>query len=257
VRVTIVPSSVGGKGVLRTQFLTSYLVNDTVAIDAGSLGFYRTPKEQAQVKHLFLSHSHLDHVASLPAFLDNTYDPDGGDPVTVYGGAETLECLRRDLFNDRLWPNFLQPPPPRPPFLKLRLLEPGVPVSVAGLRLTPVPVCHAVPTLGFIVEEPGSTVVFPSDTGPTEEIWVRSAAVANLRAVFLEACFPNEMAWLAELARHLTPALFAAETAKLKQPATFIAVHVHPRHRGRVVKQLRALGLSNLQIGQFGVPYEF
>jgi ribonuclease BN (tRNA processing enzyme) len=251
-----VPSSVGGKRMRQTQFLTSYLVNDAVAIDAGSLGFYRSPRKQALIKHLFLSHSHLDHVASLPAFLDNTYNPEA-DPVIVYGGAETLECLRRDLFNDRLWPNFLQPPPPRPPFLKLQMLEPGVPVAVAGLRLTPVPVCHAVPTLGFIVEEPGATVVFPSDTGPTEEIWVRSSAAANLKAVFLEACFPNELGWLADVARHLTPALFAAEAAKLKQPATFIAVHVHPRHRERVVEELAALGLPNLQIGQFGVPYEF
>src|SRR5436309_817292 len=224
----------------QTQFLTSYLVNDAVAIDAGSLGFYRTPAEQALVKHLFLSHSHLDHVASLPAFLDNTAGA-GADPVTVYGGAETLDSLRRDLFNDRLWPNFLELPPPRPPVLRLQLLEPGVPVAVAGLRLTPVPVCHAVPTLGFIVEEPGATVVFPSDTGPTGEIWARSSAAADLKAVFLEACFPNELAWLAEVAKHLTPARFAAEAAKLKRPATFIAVHVHPRFREQVVEELLAL----------------
>jgi ribonuclease BN (tRNA processing enzyme) len=238
------------------QFLTSYLLNETVALDAGCLGLHRTPREQARVRHILLSHTHLDHLASLPMLLDNTYQS-GSGCVTVYGNDAVLDCLRRDVFNDRLWPDFIRLSGERPPFLRLERLEPGRPVEVEGLRITPVPVDHAVPTLGFLVEAGSAAVLFPSDTGPTEAIWQRANATANLRAVFLEATFPQAMAGLAEVSRHLTPPLFAAEVRKLRRPARLIAVHISPRFYSEVVDELQALGLPNLEIGQPGKTYEF
>jgi ribonuclease BN (tRNA processing enzyme) len=254
-RVTLVPSAVGRRGAAR-QFLTSYLLNDTVAVDAGSLGLYRTPRHQARVKHLFLTHTHIDHLASLPVFLENAYRGDG-DCVTVYGSAAVLDCLRQDLFNDRLWPDMVRISAARAPYLKLRELEPGRPVECDGLRLTPVPVDHAVPTLGLIVEEPAAAVVIPSDTGPTEVIWEWANQLPQLKAVFLEATFPNSMGWLASLAKHLTPALFAEEARKVKRPVRFIAVHLSPRERRQIVQELRALDLPGLRIGLAGTAYSF
>jgi ribonuclease BN (tRNA processing enzyme) len=254
-RVTLVPSAVGVAGVAR-QFLTSYLLDDTVAIDAGSLGLYRTPRHQARVKHLFVTHTHLDHLASLPMFLENAYRGDG-DCVTIYGSAAVLDCLRGDLFNDRLWPDFIRISAIRAPYLKLREVKPGEPVECDGLRLTPVPVDHVVPTLGLIVEGRGAAVAIPSDTGPTEEIWERANRVARLKAVFLEATFPNSMGWLATLAKHLTPALFGEEARKVKKAVRFIAVHLSPRARAQIVKELKALDLPDLEIGRPGKAYSF
>jgi ribonuclease BN (tRNA processing enzyme) len=256
VRVTLLPSTVAEPGQPSRQFLTSYLLNETVALDAGSLGLHRTPHEQARVRHVLVTHTHLDHLASLPMLLDNVYQGDG-DCVTVYGSDAVLDCLRRDVFNDRLWPDFIRLSAERPPFLRLERLEPGRPVDLDGLRITPVPVDHVVPTLGFIVEDGSAAVVFPSDTGPTEEIWRRANAAANLRAVFLEATFPQAMAELAGVARHLTPALFAAEVRKVRRPARFIAVHISPRFYAQVVDELRALGLPDLEIGEPGKAYDF
>jgi ribonuclease BN (tRNA processing enzyme) len=254
VRVTLVPSSVAGDPDL--QFATSVLVNAAVALDAGCLGLYGTPAEQARVKHMFLTHSHIDHVASLPILLNNTYRGDG-DCVTVYGSAAVLDCLRRDLFNDRLWPDFIRISAVRPPYLKLQQLEAGRPVEAAGLRVTPVEVNHAVPTFGFVVEEPGAAVAFPSDTGPTEAIWELANRTADLRAVFLEVTLPNEQGWLADLSRHLTPELFAVEVGKVKRAVPVIAVHIHPAYHAQVVRELEALGLPGVQVGRFGVPYQF
>jgi ribonuclease BN (tRNA processing enzyme) len=255
-RVILVPGWVSGGPERQQQYLTSLLVNDTVALDAGGLGFYRTPREQARVKHVFLSHSHQDHVASLPMFLDNTYSGDG-DCVTVYGSAAVLDSLRSDVFNGRLWPNFIQLSAERPPYLKLRQIEAGETVEAGGLRVTAVPVVHTVPTFGFIVEDGAAAFVFSADTAPTEEIWQRANRTPHLKAVFLEATFPDEMAWLADVAKHLTPSQFLAEVRKLQRPVPVIAVHLHPRHRRQVIKELRALKLSNLQIGRFDWPYEF
>ncbi len=255
-KVTLVPSAVSAPGRLSRQFLTSYVVNGTVAVDAGCLGLYATVRRQARINHVLLSHSHLDHIASLPMFLDNVVAL-RDEPVQVHANEAVLDALRRDVFNDRLWPDFIRLSVERTPFLNLNLLEPGKPVELDGLRVTPVAVDHSVPTLGFIVEDRGAAVVIPSDTGPTEEIWKRADAIPNLRAVFLEATFPREMAWLADLAKHLTPELFAREMAKLPRDVAWIAVHIHPRFRAQVVRELRALGLPNLGIGRFGRAYQF
>ena len=75
--------------------------------------------------------------------------------------------------------------------------------------------------------------------------------------MFLEAAFPNEMAWLANVSQHLTPALFAGEVAKLKGAPRIIAVHIKPRYHHQVVAQLTALGLPNLEIGVPGKTYDF
>ena len=195
-------------------------------------------------------------MASLPIFLENVYGTQP-DCVTVYGTEAVLTALREDLFNDRIWPDFVRLSTAESPFLKLQRLEPGQTVECDGLRVTPVLVNHVVPTVGFVIEDPSATVVISSDTGPTEELWEHANAAPNLRAVFLEASFPDAMAPLADISKHLTPALFAREIKKLRRPATVIAVHIKPRFRVQIMMELKALGLPNLEIGQPGRPYSF
>src|SRR5437660_107692 len=50
---------------------TSFLVNDRILIDAGTVGGALTLPEQSQIEHALITHSHLDHVAGL-AFLAAT-----------------------------------------------------------------------------------------------------------------------------------------------------------------------------------------
>lgn len=251
-QVTIVPASTSDQPL---QVLTTYLVDGVVAIDAGCLGLYGTLQEQSRVKNVFLTHSHLDHIASLPPFLDAVYDGSGNCPV-VHANAHALDSLRKDVFNNRLFPDFLHISTIRPPYLRLNELSPGQCVEVGPLKVTAVPVHHVVPTFGFVVEGPRSAAVFPSDTAPTEEIWKVAAATDKPLTVFLECTFPESMAWLGDVAKHLTPSLFAAEMKKLGRPARYVIVHLHPKHRETVIAELKALGLPGIEIGQAGVPYE-
>lgn len=248
-QVTIVPSSTSGM-----QLFTTYLINGTVAIDGGSLGLIGSIEEMSKVKHVVLTHSHLDHVASLPVFLDAVYDG-SGDCVQIHGPGHALECLKSDLFNNRLYPDFLKISTFRPPYLKLNELQSGQTLEVGGLRITAVEVNHVVPTFGYLVDDGRSAVVFPSDTGPTEEIWKVANACPRLKAVFLECTFPGSLAWLAEIAKHLTPDLYAAEMKKLNRPARYITVHMHPRHRPIVAEELMAKKLPNVEIGEAGRTY--
>jgi ribonuclease BN (tRNA processing enzyme) len=166
-----------------------------------------------------------------------------------------LDCLRRDVFNNRLYPDFLHISTFRPPYLKLCELTPGKTVEAAGLRITPVEVNHVVPAMGFIVEDDHAAIVFPGDTGPTDEIWKLAGRLPQLRAVFLECTFPAAMGWLAEIARHLTPALFAEQVSKLPRSVRFITVHIHPRHRETVRAELEALAIPWAEMGEPGVTY--
>ena len=75
--------------------------------------------------------------------------------MTIHGSAAVLSCLRDNIFNDRVWPNMLQLSPPHAPFLKMAVLEYERTIELEGLRITPIPVDHVVPTFGFLVEEEG------------------------------------------------------------------------------------------------------
>jgi len=252
-RIELLPSSVPPTD---TQFLVTYLVNDAVAIDAGSIGLLADLSRQQAIRHVFLTHEHLDHIASLPLFLDNVYSS-GPDCVELLAAADVLEFLHGDIFNGRVWPDFFRLSRPDNAFLRTTVLEPMVPVERAGLVITPVPVSHAVDTLGLVVDDGRSAVAFPSDTGPTRRIWELVAGLPHLRGVFLEASFPSTHAELAELSGHLSTRTFAAEVAKVPPGAKTIVVHRKPRFAAHIARELDELGLPDVEIARPGVAYEF
>lgn len=234
----------------------SFVIDDTVAIDAGSLGYLPSITEQKQIRHIFLSHSHMDHVASLPIFLDNVYTY-GPDCPIVHAGAATCETLQKHLFNDSLWPNFVRLSVQESPFLKIEELQAERPVSVDGLSITPIDLAHVVPTFGFLVRDAKSSVAFVYDTLPTNRVWEILNATPNLAGVFLEASFPDSMQWLAEKAGHLTPSMFRAEAAKLKSAVPIYAMHIKPTFHDEIVKELHALNMPNAHVAVPGKSYEF
>ena len=65
-KVELLPSSLPPT---EAQFLVSFLVNDTVTIDAGPLGLLSDLRKQERVRHVFLTHEHIDHIATLPILL--------------------------------------------------------------------------------------------------------------------------------------------------------------------------------------------
>src|SRR5260370_27112782 len=133
-RVTLVPSSIALNGEEPSQYLISYLINDTVAIDAGSLGLYGSPQRQAAIKHVLISHTHIDHTATLPIFIENAYEGQS-DCVTIHGSDDVLSSLRSDMFNDRTWPDFVALSEGDLRLLRLERLEPGRPLEVDGLKI--------------------------------------------------------------------------------------------------------------------------
>jgi len=255
VKIRFLPSALGPTA-SETRFLTSILVNEGVAIDAGSLGFTADLEVQRAVKHLLISHSHLDHAASLPAYLENVYTPDE-NCVTVYASDSVTKSLEQDLFNDRLCPDFIELSKTTFPFLKVEKLQAMKTLELEGLRITPVPVEHTVPTFGFVVEEAESAVVIATDTGPTERLWKEVNQLSHLKAVFLDCSFPDSHHALADVSKHLTPSQFAAELAKVVGDVRSIAVHVKAAFHSQVIADLGKLQLSCVEVLIPGKDYEF
>jgi ribonuclease BN (tRNA processing enzyme) len=257
-KIELIPTTVTPWTSLKGQYLTSFLIDDTTAIDAGGIGLISDVARQSRVRDVFLTHCHLDHIASLPFFLDNVFSssPDG---INLYAGRDTLDALASHLFNGLIWPDFLNLKRGGEAYVRQIELVPGRPVEVGDLTLTPIGVDHVVPTLGFLIEKDGVAVGIPSDTGPTEEFWARATEVENLRAVLLEASFPDRMADLANRSKHLTPSMFLSEARKLGRAARFIAVHIKPGTFEETSRELRQLSLpgKSFEIGETGKVYEF
>jgi ribonuclease BN (tRNA processing enzyme) len=238
------------------QYVSSYLINDTVAVDAGCLGFHGTPHEQERIRHVLLTHAHADHVATLPFFIENVWTPSPDCP-SVYGSPQTLDSVRRSIFNDEIWPDFVALSERMPPFLRLHALQPEVRFEAGGLTITPVWVDHSIPTFGYVVQEGGTAVIFAGDSGPTTRLWEVARETAGLRAVFLEVSFPNRMRTIAEASRHLTPEMFRQELAKVPAGVKVIAVHLKVRYREEIIQELNAFGHPLLEIGECEREYVF
>ena len=232
-------------GIAPGMGMTSFLINDTVALDAGGLSFALPVARQALVRDVFISHAHLDHTCSLPFLIDNSFSAPGFS-LRIYAIPEVTAVLARHLFNGSLWPDFTTIPDDLTPVLKLVTLEPEKPVRVANLKIRAVPVSHSVPTTGFIVDDGDGSLAFSSDTGPTDHFWEVANATRNLKAVITEASFPNGEEALARISGHLTPQLLGKELEKLKRDVPVYVYGPKPRFVSRIKNELQALKRKKL-----------
>jgi cAMP phosphodiesterase len=236
--------------------MTSFLVNGSVALDAGWVSGSLSLKEQVRVKDILISHSHLDHTCTLPFLIDNNFSAPGFD-LRIYAIPEVVASMRNHLFNNHTWPDFTSLPNDLTPVLKLVEIRPEQPFFVNGLTIRAVRVSHIVPTTGFIVEDKKSTIAFSSDTGPTERFWEIVNGLKNLKAVITETSFPNELQDLANVSGHLTPATLDLELRKLKKDVPVYLYGGKPKHLGKIRKQIASLRRRRLQMLVQGKTYTF
>jgi cAMP phosphodiesterase len=255
-RVRLLPSSAGRESQL--QSLTSFIINDRLAIDGGSIGFALAPDEMGAIRHVVVTHAHSDHTASLPIYVAEAFTLLDG-PIIIYALEEVVSALRDFVFNDHIWPDFQKIPLMNGsgPTIEFRVLEMGKKVNVAGIDLTPIPVNHVVPTVGLLAEEDGAAVVFTSDTYTTDEIWEAARRAEGLRAVFVDVSFPNELGELAAASKHLTPELLAADLKKLDRDVDVYAVHIKPTNRDDVIRQLAMLKNPRVSVGEINRVYQW
>ena len=243
-------------GSMKGRYLTTFLLNDFISIDAGALAQVLTLEEQLRVKHVIVTHSHLDHTFGLPFFCINVFD-EIEEPVLIYGTRPVLTSLRKHLFNDVLWPDFTRLPSRRSPTLRFVEINDGKKFTLDKLAFTPIPVNHLTPTIGLLIEDTRSAILSTSDTGPTELVWEIANRTKNLKAVITEASFPNEEEALARASGHLTPELLERELQKFVRRIRIFITHLKPGQRNLILKQLRSIRLRQVEMLEQGKTYRF
>jgi ribonuclease BN (tRNA processing enzyme) len=236
---------------------SAFLVNDTILLDAGTVGGALAETEQIAIEHALITHSHLDHVVGL-AFLTETLALyEARTPLTVMSLEPVVKALRTSIFNDIVWPDFSQLPSASAPILRYRALIEDAEHRVGDVAVTPVAVDHTVPCSGFILDDGVSAIVYSGDTAPTDGLWKAARRVRGLRAVILECAFPNRLAPLADVAKHMTPARIRRELDKLPGDVPVLIYHVKPQFKDEIGDELGEIAGDRISFAEQDRTYAF
>jgi ribonuclease BN (tRNA processing enzyme) len=230
--------------------MTTFLLNETTALDAGELTPVLSIEEQRAVDRVVVTHAHFDHVATLPFLFENVFGR--RTPIEIAAPSAVLSALRRHLFNDELWPDFTRLPSRRRATVRFRPIRRGESYRAAGLSFRPVAVNHIVPTYGYLVSSRSASVLFSGDTGPTRALWKLADAAENLNAIFLEASFSNAQEDIARASKHLIPRLLESELAKCGRDVPVYLYHMKPGSAAAIRREVTALKNRRLRFLEEG-----
>ena len=220
---------------------TAFLVDGKLLIDAGTASEVLDDKERAKIDHILITHSHIDHTGDLPFLAESAFDM-RMKPIFVHSIKEAIEAISSNIFNWRIWPNFAEIPNRKGSKLSYKILKPLKKIKVGSYFVTPIPVNHTVPTVGYLIDNGKTAFSFIGDTYCTDLIWREIRKNKRLRAVFIESSFPNRLEKDAKLTGHLTPELLYNEISKLGMENIQIYVtHLKPLYRDEIISELKGL----------------
>jgi ribonuclease BN (tRNA processing enzyme) len=234
----------------------AFVLDDVLAIDAGSLTSGMEVDAQARLTAVLVSHAHLDHVRDLATLADNRCQM-RCPPLVIAGTRDTLDTLKKHFFNGVLWPDFARISLGNGPTIEYLELTPEVPVVLAGKTVQAVLVDHTIEAASFIVRDGTGALGYSGDTGPTNRMWEVLNAEPDLRALLMEVSFPNREQALATVSGHHTPQTLAKDLAKYRAPADLptLLYHIKPVFQGEVERECAALQGFSLEVCQIGDHY--
>ncbi|HEY4071551.1 MAG TPA: 3',5'-cyclic-nucleotide phosphodiesterase [Herbaspirillum sp.] len=256
VRVLGCSGGIGGNG-MRTTCLA---VDDDILIDAGTGAADLSLEALARIDHVFITHSHLDHIACLPFILDSVGDM-RSKPLTMYATQETMDIIRAHIFNWKIWPDFSQIPTPEKPFLRFKTISVGMPTMIGDRSITALPANHTVPAVGYLLDSGNSSLAFSGDTCACDDLWQVLNVVNNLRYLIIEAAFPNDERALALLSKHMCPSLLMEGLHKLRRRTEVHVTHAKPglfeRIRQEILESTNSASHHRVAMLQQDYVFEF
>lgn len=228
---------------------SAMLVDDDVLIDAGTgIGDLALADLQS-IRHVFLTHAHLDHIAGLPMLADIVFDENFSTPLTVYAREETLRAIQDHLFNDVIWPDFAKLPSAAHPMLRYHVCSPGDTIEINDRDFYAIDVMHSVPSLGFTVQNSGGAFAVSGDTKTNETLWPVLNACDDLKVLVIEVSFPDEMENLATESGHYCPRTLTRDLRRLQHDPEIWLTGMKPGEEARILKQvLRAAPDKNIRM---------
>jgi ribonuclease BN (tRNA processing enzyme) len=222
---------------------TSFLLDDDVLIDAGTGVGDLSLDEMAQINHVLLTHSHLDHVASLPLMLDAVAArrlASGVAPLKVHALPGTISALRTHIFNNLIWPDFSTIPSADHPLMQFVPIEVGQVLQVGAQQVEVLPAVHTVPAVGYAAASASGHWVFTGDTEHNPAFWrrVNQLPVAML---IIETAFSDREKALAQRSLHLAPSSLATELDQIARDQRYpiYITHTKPAETGLIMEEIQ------------------
>ena len=206
---------------------TSFLIDDILALDAGSLASSLPFSAQRKLKAILLTHPHYDHIRDIPMLAMNLLLNNAN--VSIYSTQLVRDTLVTHFLNGEVYPNFLERPPENPT-IKFTAIEPLSELEIEGYSILPIAVGHAVPAVGYQITSPdGKKVFYTGDTGPgLAECWRHISP----QLLIIEVTAPNRYEEFAIRTGHLTPNLLKQELVSFQELKGYlpriIAIHINP-----------------------------
>jgi ribonuclease BN (tRNA processing enzyme) len=220
---------------------TSLRVDEDILVDAGTGVGDLSLEELLTIDHVFLTHSHMDHIACLPLLVDTVWEM-RDRPIIVHAPAETLDILRAHIFNWAIWPDFTVIPDAGRPALIFKPIAVGEKIRLGARTVTALPANHSVPAVGYLLENENSgALAFTGDTAACEELWDALNQVRGLNYLIAETAFPDAQEQLVSAARHLTPSLLAEELMSLETAPDLYVAHLKPGHVETTSREVQAM----------------
>lgn len=223
----------------RNARTTAFLADDDILIDCGTGVAELELDELARIDHIFVTHSHLDHIASIPLLVDSVGEM-RSVPVTVYATAETIAILRAHIFNWQIWPDFTTIPDSRRPYMRFRPVAVGERVPLGRRAVTALPALHTVPAVAYCLDSGAGKLVYSGDTAYSAELLDAINALVDLRHLIIETAFTDAQHGLALAARHLCPATLAAMLDGITGSPNVLLSHLKPGQVGPIMHEVDA-----------------
>ncbi len=216
---------------------TSFLLDHDILMDAGTGISELSLAELSLIDHIFITHSHLDHIACIPLLVDSVgFMRDR--PITLYAIEETLDILKQHIFNWKIWPDFSEIPNAQQPFMRYQPIALGEGVVLQGRKITAIPANHVVPAVGYHLDSGAASLVFSGDTTTNDALWGVVNKIKNLRHLIIETAFSNSEKELAVLSKHLCPSLLVEELAKFQGDAEVFITHLKPGEVELIMREI-------------------
>lgn len=238
-------------------FMTAFLVDEALLVDAGTIGQVLDIKEQMGIRDVLVSHSHLDHCGALPYFAVNIFSNDA-PPVRIHALQPTVDAIQSHILNNQTWPDFTKIKKMNgSAVFEMAVLQEDQAVTIGGYQVKPVKVNHPVPCSGFVISDKGASLVYTADTAITDAIWEAANQAPNLKGLITEVSFPNSMQKLSEISGHLTPSDLKKELAKVKlaKDIKVFIYHMKPEFDAAIRKEVAELGMPNIEVLKTGQTY--
>ncbi len=191
--------------------MTCVQVDEEILIDAGNI-LFGLDKDAKNIHHIFLTHTHLDHIVDIPFLIDIFFES-RTKPLTIYGLEGSIENVKKYIFNWAIWPDFSKIPLTvgGENSIIFRVLEVGEEVEIKHIKLKTLKTNHTDSSCGYVITKGENATLFTSDTYKCQNIWDEVNNNSSINSVIIDVSFPSILNKLASDSKHLTPELLNEE----------------------------------------------